>query len=114
MVAVADTSKKRREECASQFGVAKTYAKALQLIADKDIDAVMVALPNFLHAPISLAALESGKHVLLQHAAVAARALHRTRGQPRVCHGLARRRRGVSRNVTRSRKGGRGRRWLGS
>lgn len=65
VVAVADTSKARRDECAKTFGLDRTYAKAEDLIADPDIGAVMVALPNFLHAPVSLAALEAGKHVLL-------------------------------------------------
>jgi len=36
------------------------------LLADADIDAVMVALPNFLHASVSIDALNAGKHVILE------------------------------------------------
>ena len=51
---------------------------------------------------------------MLQHAAVAARALHRARGQSRVCHGLSCRGRGVSRRVAGGGWHSRGGRWLGS
>jgi predicted dehydrogenase len=36
------------------------------LLSRADIDAVSIAVPNFLHAPIAIAALRAGKHVLLE------------------------------------------------
>ncbi len=65
VVAVADMSAERAQEVAKKFNFTKTYSKWEDLIADKEIDAVCVALPNYLHAPVSLAALKAGKHVLL-------------------------------------------------
>lgn len=67
VVAVADLSAERAKEVADKYGIAgnRIYTKWEQLIADKDIDAVAIALPNFLHAPVSMAALKAGKHVIL-------------------------------------------------
>lgn len=41
----------------------KTYTSANDLIADPEVDAVFIGLPNFLHAPVAVAALKAGKHV---------------------------------------------------
>ncbi len=65
VVAVADTSKERVTALAVKFNIAKVYAKWEELVADRDIDAVSIALPNALHAPVALAALKAGKHVIL-------------------------------------------------
>jgi predicted dehydrogenase len=47
-------------------GVSRTYAKAEELIADPDIDIIDVCTPNAYHAPLSIAALEAGKHVICE------------------------------------------------
>jgi predicted dehydrogenase len=65
VVCVADLSKPRREALAEKFGIPCTTAKWENIIADKSIDAVSIALPNSLHAPVSMAALKAGKHVHL-------------------------------------------------
>lgn len=64
-VAICDTNEKRRDEFAALNGVKKSYADAKDLIADKDVQAVYVAVPNAFHAPYAEAALLAGKHVLL-------------------------------------------------
>ena len=46
-------------------GVAK-YARFEDLIADPNVDAVDICLPTPLHAPVSIAALRAGKHVLCE------------------------------------------------
>lgn len=66
MVAVADLSKVRREELADQFGISRTVSGWKKIVTDKSIDAVTIALPNHLHAPVSIAALKAGKHVHLE------------------------------------------------
>ena len=37
-----------------------------ELLRDRDLDAAIICLPNFLHFPASLAALEAGKHVFCE------------------------------------------------
>jgi predicted dehydrogenase len=65
MVAVADISRERREEVKKAFDIPTDYEDWKDLVADPDIDAVTIALPNALHASVSLAAINAGKHVLL-------------------------------------------------
>jgi predicted dehydrogenase len=66
IVAVADLIPARREKLQAEHRIAKVYADAKELIADKDVDAVSVCLPTFLHAPIAVAALKAGKHVICE------------------------------------------------
>ena len=66
VVAISDLEEKRRKQFAATYNVSRTYADYDELLADKEIDAVSVALPNFLHHPAVLAALNAGKHVLCE------------------------------------------------
>jgi predicted dehydrogenase len=65
VTAIADISEERRAAVQAQYSIPKGYSKWEDLVADSDIDAVAIALPNALHAPVSIAALKAGKHVLL-------------------------------------------------
>ncbi|MGX1265151.1 putative dehydrogenase [Rossellomorea marisflavi] len=65
IVAVCDVVKDRAEEMADQIG-AKAYTDYKDLLKDESIEAVSVCTPNALHAPISIAALKAGKHVLCE------------------------------------------------
>ncbi len=47
---------------------AKAYSDYRKLLADKNIDAVIIATPLYLHQPIALAALDAGKHVYCEKA----------------------------------------------
>ena len=53
-------------QLARAHGIEKTYTDFDQMAADPDIDAVVNALPNYLHAPVSIAMLRAGKHVLCE------------------------------------------------
>ena len=66
VVAVADLIPARRKQIMSEFGAAKEYADAKELIDDKEVDAVAIALPNHLHASTTIAALRAGKHVVCE------------------------------------------------
>ncbi len=46
--------------------VSKTYAKAEDLIADPDIDIIDICTPSAYHAPLAIAALNAGKHVICE------------------------------------------------
>jgi predicted dehydrogenase len=51
---------------AERFAVPKVYDTFEELVRDPDLDAVFVATPNALHAPVVLAAARAGKHVLCE------------------------------------------------
>jgi predicted dehydrogenase len=62
VVAVCDVFSKRLETFASKTG-AKPYKMWSDLLADKQVDAVLIATPDHWHAPLTLAALDAGKDV---------------------------------------------------
>jgi predicted dehydrogenase len=63
MVAVADINEAEAQRVAQQYGIPNAYGDFRQLLARDDIAAVDVCLHNNLHMPVTLAALEAGKHV---------------------------------------------------
>ncbi|MDC0703057.1 MULTISPECIES: Gfo/Idh/MocA family protein [Priestia] len=65
LVAVCDINTERANSVAQQYGV-KVYTNYEELLASGTVEAVSVCTPNYLHAPISVAALNSGVHVLCE------------------------------------------------
>ena len=61
--AIADIDAKTAKLVAGQVGVARVYAAASQLIADPDIDAVVIATLRGLHPTLIAEAAAAGKHV---------------------------------------------------
>jgi predicted dehydrogenase len=66
VVAISDLEPQRREQFSRQYQVPRTYGDYRELLADPDIEAVTVALPNFLHREATVAALTAGKHVFCE------------------------------------------------
>jgi predicted dehydrogenase len=66
VVAIADTYKQSIKRAAESAPKAKSYATAEELLADADVQAVVIATPTHLHREIALAAFAAGKHVYLE------------------------------------------------
>lgn len=64
MEAVCQRNPDRLRQVADAFGVAKRYTRYEDVLADPEVDAVHINSPIGEHAPMSLAALRAGKHVL--------------------------------------------------
>jgi len=65
VAALAVSSAKAARERADRHHVEKAYGDWRALVADPDIDVVDIATPTHLHAPIALAAMNAGKHVIV-------------------------------------------------
>ncbi|HYE18109.1 MAG TPA: Gfo/Idh/MocA family oxidoreductase [Tepidisphaeraceae bacterium] len=65
LVALADANKERVETLAAQYQ-AKAYTDWQEMVKSPEVDAVVVAGPNALHAPMTIEALNAGKHVLCE------------------------------------------------
>lgn len=66
LVAASDISADRTDHFSSRYGIERTYGDHQALLADPEVDAVLVLTPNFLHASQSIDAARAGKHVLCQ------------------------------------------------
>jgi predicted dehydrogenase len=65
-IAIAGLDTDRCLTLQKQFDVPRRYGDYRELLAADDIDVVTVAVPNHLHAEVTIAALEAGKHVLVE------------------------------------------------
>src|SRR6516165_9644745 len=66
VVALASRDARRADTTAAQLGIGAAYGSYEALLADPNVDAVYIPLPNPLHVPWSIRALEAGKHVLCE------------------------------------------------
>ncbi|MDP6525117.1 MAG: Gfo/Idh/MocA family oxidoreductase [Kiritimatiellia bacterium] len=66
LVAIVDADESRLEESAGQFPESQQYTDYEKMLAEQDLDMVVLAIPNFLHKPFAIAALEAGCHVLCE------------------------------------------------
>lgn len=66
LVAVASREAGRAEAYAREWEIPRAYGSYEDLLADAEIEAVYVSLPNTLHVEWSIKALEAGKHVLCE------------------------------------------------
>jgi xylose dehydrogenase (NAD/NADP) len=66
LLAVASRDKERAEEYARSWEIERAYGSYDELLADPEIEAVYIPLPNTMHVEWSIKALEAGKHVLCE------------------------------------------------
>ena len=66
VVAVASRDRGRAEAYAADKGIPRAHGSYEELLADGDVEAVYVPLPNSMHLPWSERALAAGKHVLCE------------------------------------------------
>jgi len=66
IVAVCDAKRGRVGKKARAWGVSKTYTDYEKLLADPDIDLIELLVPHHLHAGMTIAACQAGKHVSVQ------------------------------------------------
>jgi predicted dehydrogenase len=63
---VVDSRKDRIELIKRSYPTIECLTDASEVLYNKEIDAVVIATPVFSHYPLAKAALENGKHVLLE------------------------------------------------
>jgi predicted dehydrogenase len=66
VLAVASREVAKAREAAGQLGISCAYGSYEELLADPEIEVIYNPLPNHLHVPWSIRALEAGKHVLCE------------------------------------------------
>jgi predicted dehydrogenase len=66
LVALCDTDAATLNRAAQQTGVTEQSSNYEEILARDDVHAVVIATPNVTHAPIALAAIARGKHVLCE------------------------------------------------
>jgi predicted dehydrogenase len=89
IVAVCNRRPKSTTAIAREYGIPRTFERWPDMVADPEIDALVIGTWPYLHCPITLAALEVGKHVLTEarmsmNAAEAHRMLAAARRHPRL------------------------------
>ncbi len=66
LVGVASRTQERADAYAQEWGIPRAYGSYDALLADPEIEAVYISLPNTMHCEWSIRAVEAGKHVLCE------------------------------------------------
>ena len=66
VIAVGSRDGARGSAFAAEHGIERVHGSYEELLADPEVEAVYIPLPNKLHVPWSIKALEAGKHVLCE------------------------------------------------
>ena len=66
LAALCDRDPEKVARVAQKFQIPRSYTRFEELLSDEEVQAIDICTPNFLHAPMAMAALEAGKHVLCE------------------------------------------------
>ncbi len=66
LVAVCNSRRQTAEKIAREFGISEVVDHWKSMIDRDDLDVIWIGTPPVLHAPVTIAALEAGKHVFCQ------------------------------------------------
>src|SRR5688572_20585104 len=66
LAGVCDVDRPKATAIANRFGGPRIYLKHEEVFKDPEIDAVVICTPSYLHNTQAIAALEAGKHVLIE------------------------------------------------
>ena len=66
MIAIVDMNTEILQKTTDKYRPKKSYSSIENALKDPEVDAVVVALPHNLHCPVTLQAVRSGKHVLVE------------------------------------------------
>ncbi|OJW21514.1 MAG: dehydrogenase [Planctomycetales bacterium 71-10] len=66
LVGVCNRRRESSARAARELGLPKTYGNWEDVIQDPSVDAVLIGAWPYMHCPVTLAALDAGKHVLTQ------------------------------------------------
>src|SRR6185369_8708098 len=66
LIAVASRDQARADAYAKEWEIERAYGSYEALLADPDVEAVYISLPNTMHCEWSVKSVEAGKHVLCE------------------------------------------------
>jgi predicted dehydrogenase len=63
---LCDIDEEKLKTAATRYGIAKIYTDYEELCQSNNVDAVSICVPNYMHTPVAVCALEHGKHILCE------------------------------------------------
>jgi len=66
IAAIADLNREAAQKTADEHGIPAVYGDVAEMLANPDLDAITIIVPNKFHAPLAIQALEAGKHVFCE------------------------------------------------
>ncbi len=67
LVAICDTDVRKIDLLGAKYGIPYRYQDFQEMLGNDEIDALVISTPNYLHAPMTISALEYGKDVLCDY-----------------------------------------------
>jgi len=66
IIAIADVNQEAAQSVADEHDIPQVFGDVAELLALPELEAVSIIVPNKFHAPLSIQALEAGKHVFCE------------------------------------------------